>query len=433
MYAVRIKRFLLKRYMNIATMDGSTIAVLVAGVLLRFSVFLWIPNLAHVLDQFSLFSTPINSYRTLNEGIYLLSNNLNPYQQGEIIHHPPLLLKFFAILKNSQIEDNFNTNLFYSVLDLFICLQLIKISGLLNGKKGFSPFKIACFYMFNPFTLLTTFARSTYLTNNLILISTFSCLMKNQVDVAIVLLSLSTYLTYYSWYLLIPICYSIYQEKKKVKSVISAVLLFLAPIGVMFGVSYNLSNNSFNFINLCYVTLIKFKKITPNLGLWWYFFTEIFEFFNDFYLSVFNLYGFIFIFPLSIRFITAGNKMNLLFVIWIIIGITNFSKPYPVFSDYSLFYSSVFLFKPYYKFLKFSPVVSYVALFVVFLQAPTFYVVWMILNSGNANFFYAISLALNLVQTVILSDFLWAFLQAEYYNTHISKDSEEQYPKLTQL
>lgn len=414
-------------------MDTPTLAVLATGFLLRLSVSLWIPNLANVLDQFSLFSTPINSYRTLNEGIYLLSNNLNPYQQGEILHHPPILLKFFAILKNSQIEDNFNTNLFYSVLDLFICLQLIKISKILNKKNGFSSFKIACFYMFNPFTLLTTFARSTYLINNLILISTFSCLVKNQIEVAIVLLSLSSYLTYYSWYLLIPVCYSIYQDKKKAKPVLNAVLLFLASIGILFAMSYSMSNNSFNFINLCYLTIIKFKKITPNLGLWWYFFTEIFEFFNNFYLSVFNLYGFIFVFPLSIRFITGGNKMSLLFVIWIIIGITNFSKPYPVFSDYSLFYSSVFLFKPYYKFLKFSPVVSYVALFVVFLQSPTFYVVWMILNSGNANFFYAISLTLNLVQAIILSDFVWAFLQAEYYTSHSSKDSAGQYPKLTQI
>lgn len=349
------------------------------------------------------------------------------------MHHPPILLKFFAILKNSQIEDNFNTNLFYSVLDLFICLQSIKISKILNKKNGFSSFKIACFYMFNPFTLLTTFARSTYLINNLILISTFSCLVKNQIEVAIVLLSLSSYLTYYSWYLLIPVCYSIYQDKKKAKSVLNAVLLFLVSIGILFAMSYSMSNNSFNFINLCYLTIIKFKKITPNLGLWWYFFTEIFEFFNNFYLSVFNLYGFIFVFPLSIRFITGGNKMSLLFVIWIIIGITNFSKPYPVFSDYSLFYSSVFLFKPYYKFLKFSPVVSYVALFVVFLQSPTFYVVWMILNSGNANFFYAISLTLNLVQAIILSDFVWAFLQAEYYTSHSSKDSAGQYPKLTQI
>lgn len=414
-------------------MDVSTILILISGVLLRLFVFLWIPNLPRVLDQFSLFATPINSYISLNEGIYLLSNGLNPYERGEIIHHPPILLKFFEILKNYQINDNFNTILFYSILDLFICLQLIKINKLLNNNdEKFSSFKIACFYMFNPFTLLTSFAKSTYLINNLIITSCFSCLMKDQIDISIILLSISTYLTYYSWYLLIPILYYIYQNDKRIMSIIRSVSLFILSISILFGVSYKLSNNSFNFINLCYLTIIQLKKIKPNLGLWWYFFTEIFSSFRTFYLTIFNLYSFMFVLPLSIRFIIKGNKKNILFVIWIIIGIINFGKPYPILADYSLFYSNIFLFKPYFKYLKFNPIVSYCALFVVLLQSPSFYIVWMVLSSGNANFFYAISLTLGVVQVIVLSDFIWAFLQDEYYKIHQNNDKANE-TKLTQI
>lgn len=419
-------------------MDSATILVLVIGALLRFSVFMWIPNLSSVLDQFSLFATPINSYRSLNEGIYLLSNGLNPYKHGEILHHPPILLKFFEVLKSSQIDDNLNTILCYSFLDVLICLQLIKVNKLLNKENGFTPFKIACFYMFNPFTLLTSFAKSTYLINNLVVVSIFSCLMKNQLEAAIVLLSFSAYLTYYSWYLLFPICYYIYKSEKKISCVLRANLLFITCISILFAISYKLSNNSFNFIKLCYLTLIQFKKMTPNLGLWWYFFTEIFESFNDFYLSVFNLYSFTFILPIAVRFTTPNNKMSILFVLWILIGLINFGKPYPVLADYSLFYSTVFLFKPYFTFLKFNPIVSYVALFVVLLQSPSFYIVWMVLNSGNANFFYAISLAVHLVDGVILSDFIWAYLQEEYYTSHqkieeTAETNTQHYVKLTQI
>lgn len=412
-------------------MDSGTACVIALGVLLRISVFTWIPNLSTILDQFPLFSTPLNSYRSLNEGIFLLSNNMNPYIQGEIIHHPPLLLNFFKIIKESQIDDNINVNLFFSMIDVFICLQLIKINTRLNNKDKFTSFKIACFYMFNPFTLLSTFCKSTYLINNLVIVSMFSALVNNQFSIAIIFLSISSYLTYYSWYLLIPICYYGYKIKG-LKNILKLVILFLSCISLLLLQSYVLCANSFNFIDLCYLTIIKFKKITPNLGLWWYFFTEIFEFFNDFYLSIFNLYSFIYVMPISMRFIVPNNKLNLLFAIWLIIGIINFTKAYPVLADYSLFYSTIFLFKPFFNHLKFTLIVSYSALFVVILQSPTFYTVWMILNSGNANFFYALGLALNLVQIVILSDFIWSFLQNEYYQEHPVKDGEK-LPKLTQI
>jgi phosphatidylinositol glycan class U len=356
---------------------------------------------------------------------------MNPYTQGEILHHPPILLWFFSILKNSQITDNFNTNFFFSIIDLLICLQFIKINKLLNKKDGFTPFKIACLYMFNPFALLSTFSKSTYIINNLLIISTMSNIMEDKLELAIILLSFSTYLTYYSWYLLIPICMFAYKSYGLSKS-FKLILFYISSLAILFGISYKLSDNSFNFINLCYLTIIKFQKITPNLGLWWYFFTEIFNFFRDFYLSVFNIYGFLFVIPLSMRFIIPKNQMNLLFVIWTIIGLTNFSKAYPVLTDYSLFYSTVVLFRQYYKYLKFTPIVSYLALFVVLLQSPTFYVVWMTLSSGNANFFYAIGLALSLLESIILSDFLWAFIQAEYYVLHPQADVNSQPCKLTQ-
>lgn len=414
-------------------MDVSTVIVLFVGVLIRLGTFYLVPNLSKVLDQFVMFSTPVNSYRSLNEGIFLLSNNLNPYTNGEIIHHPPILLWLFKILKESNIEDNFNTDLFYSLMDLLMCLQLIKINRKVNGKDGFSSLKIACFHMFNPFTLLTTFSKSTHIINNLLVISVSSCLVQDKFEAAIILLGLSSYLTYYSWYLLIPICYYLYVNKG-ISKVIKTIILFSLTLSVLIGISYKLSDDSFNFINLCYSTILRFKKITPNSGLWWYFFTEIFEFFNDFYLAVFNIYGLIFVLPLSIRFIKSYEKMNLLFVLWICVGLINFAKSYPIFADYTLFYSSIFLFKKYYSNLKFSPVIDYLFLYVVLLQAPTFYVVWMVLSSGNANFFYAIGLTLALLESIILSDFIWSFIQSEYYLNHKLDTKEDNVPpKLTQI
>lgn len=42
--------------------------------------------------------------------------------------------------------------------------------------------------------------------------------------------------------------------------------------------------------------------LTPNIGLFWYFFTEAFEHFRIFFLCVFQINAFIYVLPLSVRF-----------------------------------------------------------------------------------------------------------------------------------
>lgn len=414
-------------------MNRTTLVVIAIGTLLRLIVLEKIPWISAVFDQFVLFSTPINSYKSLNEGIFLISNNMNPYTQGEILHHPPILLWLFNLLKGAQVEDNFNINFLYAIIDALICLQLIKVNKLLNKNDRFSSLKIASFYLFNPFTILTTLSKSTYLFNNLIVVSMFGSIMTNNFDIAVVLLSVSSYLVYSTWPLIIPLCYYIFKTEGAGKT-FKAFATYAVSLMILFAVSYYLCDYSTNFINLCYITVIKFKKITPNLGLWWYFFTEMFQFFTNFYLAIFNIYTIIFVIPLTLRFIHSKNKFSVIFVIWMSIGLINFAKAYPVLSDYSLFYSTVFLFKPIYSYLKFTPLVSYLALAIVLLQAPIFYVVWMLLYSGNANFFYAISLALGIVSMIIMSDFVWAYVQREYYMLHPEQcDENELFPKLTQI
>ena len=44
------------------------------------------------------------------------------------------------------------------------------------------------------------------------------------------------------------------------------------------------------------------QDLTPNVGLFWYFFTEVFEHFRLFFLCVFQINAFIYTLPLSIRF-----------------------------------------------------------------------------------------------------------------------------------
>ncbi|ODV82845.1 hypothetical protein CANARDRAFT_10136 [[Candida] arabinofermentans NRRL YB-2248] len=388
--------------------DKSVYSIITVGFVIRVLIPLSFPQLTSILDRSVLFSTPISSYRSLNEGLFLLTNELNPYKYGDLIHQPPLLLWFFTLFKRT---DDY---LIFALIDTLIGIMLIQINNHTSYKKSekFNSITIGLFYFFNPMSLLTTFSKSTNLINNLILLIMIDCLLLKKFRISIILLTLSAYLSYYSIYLIVPIIIHINKEQggSTLKNIFKIGSLFSITLSILFYSSYIISDYSFNFLRLNYGTIILFDKITPNMGLWWYFFTEIFEFFNDFYLSIFNIYSFIFVIPITLRF-----PKDLMFNIWLIIGFTNFSKTYPTISDLTLFYSMLFLFKIYFKKLKFSQLISYLTILIILSLLPIFYFVWMNLNSGNANFFYAIGLVLNLIQIIILTDFLWSKIQIEYY------------------
>ncbi|VEU24184.1 DEKNAAC105308 [Brettanomyces naardenensis] len=413
--------------------------ILIISILLRFIIPTLLPNLSQLLDQSPIFSTPINSYRTLKEAVFLATNSLNPYKQGEIIHHPPILLEVFKHLQSPTL-----INLFFALVDTLFGLQLIKLNQQLSKKDSkhtyFPSYIIAAFYTFNPLALLATFAKSTYLINNLVIITLLNSLLSNPFSLfPYFLLALSTSLTYYSWYFIVPLlAYSSRQATNhhlpSSPIIVKGIIAFLSSLSLLTFINYKLSASSFNFIQLVYGTIVSFKKITPNLGLWWYFFTEIFEFFSAFYTAIFNLYSFIFIVPMTMRFIgpSTSTTADALFAIWCEIGFVNFSRAYPTITDLNLYFSLSMLFKPLYRKLKFPTAVSNLAMFTALLLLPVFYYVWMGFNSGNANFFYAMGLVHNLIQVLMLTDFIWSKLQIEYYDTH-EIDIDKVNLKLTQI
>ena len=44
---------------------------------------------------------------------------------------------------------------------------------------------------------------------------------------------------------------------------------------------------SWRFLTATYGIQLAFTDLTPNIGLWWYFFIEMFDSFRDFFLGVF--------------------------------------------------------------------------------------------------------------------------------------------------
>ena len=81
-------------------------------------------------------------------------------------------------------------------------------------------------------------------------------------------------------------------------------------------------------------TRLKVPDLTPNIGLFWYFFTEMFDHFYLFFTYVFQLNPFIYVIPLALRF--EDNIPLLSFTLCTIMAIF---KSYPSIGDVGFYLS----------------------------------------------------------------------------------------------
>lgn len=80
--------------------------------------------------------------------------------------------------------------------------------------------------------------------------------------------------------------------------------------------------------------------LTPNVGLWWYFFIEMFDSFRNFFLCVFQLHLVIYVGGVTIRL-----RKQPLFAIITLLGLFSIFKSYPSVGDTALYMSLLALYR----------------------------------------------------------------------------------------
>lgn len=172
-----------------------------------------------------------------------------------------------------------------------------------RSSARWSSSAVAASYLFNPFVILTCLARSTSVFSNLfILVSVLKACRGNPFSSAFALASAS-YISLHPILLLPPVailCYDswLLRRGKGVQDSAGPTILsfsaryaviLAAGIALLFGLSYALTG-SWAFISSVYASRLLLPDLTPNVGLWWYFFIEIFDSFRNFFLGVFWLH-----------------------------------------------------------------------------------------------------------------------------------------------
>ncbi|KAJ3899821.1 cell division cycle protein 91 [Lentinula edodes] len=131
---------------------------------------------------------------------------------------------------------------------------------------------------------------------------------------------------------------------------------------------------------------LSLPSLTPNPGLWWYFFTEMFDHFRAFFLVVFEVHLLMYVAPICIKF-----QHDPLYALFLLTGILATFKPYPTLSDQGLFLVMWGIFGEVYPFLR-TPLPALLTLLHSTLLQPLFAHLWLTHGRGNANFYYATTL-----------------------------------------
>ncbi|EQL01556.1 GPI transamidase subunit PIG-U [Ophiocordyceps sinensis CO18] len=360
----------------------------------------------------------------VQEGLFLYNHNVPPYDGG-VYHQAPLLLPLFSLLPDVKAWPIF-TSLLYILVDLLSADALIGIAD--SGEAGqsrlfASPRRarrasglfVAAAFLFNPLTIATCIGRSTSVFTSCAILHAISRAIHGSPLKAMVALSFASYLSMYPLLLAPPlVLLALDRQSPKrregcvIKSAVKCALAMATCLVVLLAMSFVLTGNSWEFLARTYGIQLTLSDLTPNVGLWWYFFIEMFDSFRAFFLAVFWLHLSSYVGGLTIRI-----RSQPLVVLTLLLGILAIFKPYPSISDTSLFLAMLPLFWHVFPLMRYTYVASATILYATFL-GPAFYHLWIYAGSGNANFFYAITLVWSLGQSLLVSDLAFAILRDEW-------------------
>jgi phosphatidylinositol glycan class U len=165
---------------------------------------------------------------------------------------------------------------------------------------------------------------------------------------AMLALGFASYLSLYPALLFVPLALLCYDQRAQKAAQAPNTALFILQHGAilsgsiagLLGLSVLITGNFWEFMSATYGFHLLVPDLTPNVGLWWYFFIEMFDSFREFFLGVFWLH-----LASYVGGFTARLRRQPLFIITSLLGVFAVFKPYPSISDASLFFALLPLYR----------------------------------------------------------------------------------------
>ncbi|KAM6979467.1 phosphatidylinositol glycan anchor biosynthesis class U protein isoform 2-T2 [Aplochiton taeniatus] len=331
--------------------------LIIVAVTIRAALFR--SSLADLISERVEVVSPLNAWKRVVEGLALLDLGVSPYS-GDVFHETPLIIYLFhfvidyaeitfmladiitAIALYLAVKD-YNKHVFrkqkYALeadrypLD---CLELIRSPK----EMYYIPLKVAMFYLLNPFTILSCVAKSTCGLNNAVIALYILSTIRGSALLSAIFLALATYQSIYPLTLFAPALLYLLQRLYIPVNIqrpsfwfftLQYSFMYLGSLCVLVCLSFFLLG-SWDFLFSVYGFILSVPDLTPNIGLFWYFFAEMFEHFRLFFLCVFQINVFFYTIPLAIKL-----KEHPVFLIFMQIAVISVFKSYPTVGDIALY------------------------------------------------------------------------------------------------
>jgi len=279
------------------------------------------------------------------------------------------------------------------------------------------PIYVIMATLFNPYSLLGCIGHSTMGVHNFFLALFILGMVFGSIFVSSLALAICASVSLYPVILIFPLFIYFLNEHKSKGQAFLVVTSFL--INLMSITMYNSNfGKDFSYIKNVYGCILTVPDLQPNIGLFWYFFTEMFDHFRELFIYSFQINATIlYLVPLSIKFKNRPFVLTvaLLFLIAIF-------KSYPCLSDLGFVLSFLPNFLYLFAYCQQGFVVSVILLMTICL-APILWHLWIYSASANANFFFGVTLAYAIAQIFLVTDILFAQTKWEFSLKH-GKETE---------
>ncbi|KAM7354719.1 phosphatidylinositol glycan anchor biosynthesis class U [Cochliomyia hominivorax] len=375
-------------------------------------------------------ATPLNSFKRVQEGIYLLKQGTNPYD-GDMVHEIPLMLWF--LLYASEFLQGL-LPLLYVIVDTGTAWILYKTSKIFVRKKLQQqqremklyakdteelqyqridecniPFLVLMAYLFNPMSIFNCAGLTSTVFSNLFLSLALYGLVDFRVLIFFICVAIEFQRNLYPVVLLAPVVL-ISKQDKKIKVLYHTIALFISLTIPLFLLNYKImGKDSWNFIDGTLGFIFFYRDLQPNIGLFWYFFTEMFDHFRTMFLVTFQMNATVlYLVPLSLKL-----RKEPVLLATILIGLMTIFRAYPCIGDVAFYLALLPLWKRSWKFMAHNFIVF--CFFVVSLcMLPALWHLWIYSGSANANFYFGATLAFSTGQIFLVTDLLFAYVKREF-------------------
>ncbi|KAE9554627.1 hypothetical protein FO519_002187 [Halicephalobus sp. NKZ332] len=343
------------------------------------------------------FTTPWNSVERLKEAVHIVNEYGISAYKGDTFHLMPVILRVLGPFTSFPL-------LYHGIfigLDILSGVLFKKLSRTYLRKKeiekritepdveNYSNL-VFWMYLFNPMSIGTSAVGSISTLSNFGVIFFMYCLLSRKVYMAAVLMVILVFIYPYYIVLISPLLIAANSRKLTTMSVV------FASTGSAFAVNC-LMENARNWLPNTFYFFWSIKDLTPNVGLFWYLFVFIFEQYRQLFQWCFQLVSVVSMIPL-----TMTLRQDPILLTFGALAHVAILSTYPSYAEATVLLAMYPIFPHIISYTR-NTLISFGAIVAALVLSPIMWRMWMVTGSGNANFYFAITIvytfALNFMAT----------------------------------